>query len=83
LPAGPYEIGAEMLEKWRTGASEFAPTLFGNRPVGRVMATTFCWHSHSGALMALPICILMGEILLRSCLSRACSTGSRSGSGAL
>jgi C4-dicarboxylate transporter DctM subunit len=42
---------------------------FGNAPVGLVMATTFWGHSHSWALTALPLFILMGEILLRSRLS--------------
>lgn len=42
---------------------------FSGAPVGLVMATTFWGHSHSYALTALPLFILMGEILLRSRLS--------------
>lgn len=42
---------------------------FSNAPAGLVLATTFWGHSHSWALTALPLFILMGEILLRSRLS--------------
>ncbi|MGB0498520.1 MAG: TRAP transporter large permease [Rubricella sp.] len=53
-----------------TGVATVALVLFSNAPVGLVMATTFWGHSHSWALTALPLFILMGEILLRSRLSR-------------
>ena len=43
--------------------------LFSNAPIGPIMATTLWGHSHSWALAALPLFILMGEILLRSRLS--------------
>ncbi|HHG90033.1 MAG TPA: TRAP transporter large permease subunit, partial [Devosia sp.] len=43
--------------------------LFSSAPVGQVMATTIWGQSHSWALAALPLFILMGEILLRSRLS--------------
>lgn len=52
------------------GVGAVALMLFSNAPVGLVMATTFWGHSHSWALTALPLFILMGEILLRSRLSR-------------
>ncbi len=42
---------------------------FSNAPVGQVLATTMWGASHSWALAALPLFILMGEILLRSRLS--------------
>lgn len=42
---------------------------FSNAPSGLVVATTFWGHSHSWALTALPLFILMGEILLRSRIS--------------
>ncbi len=42
---------------------------FSSAPVGQVMATTIWGQSHSWALAALPLFILMGEILLRSRLS--------------
>jgi len=42
---------------------------FSNAPAGLVLATTLWGHSHSWALAALPLFILMGEILLRSRLS--------------
>ncbi|MFD1342579.1 TRAP transporter large permease [Litorisediminicola beolgyonensis] len=51
------------------GVAVVALTLFSNAPVGLVMATTFWGHSHSWSLTALPLFILMGEILLRSRLS--------------
>lgn len=53
-----------------TGVATIALALFSNAPVGLVMATTFWGHSHSWSLTALPLFILMGEILLRSRLSR-------------
>jgi tripartite ATP-independent transporter DctM subunit len=43
--------------------------LFSNAPIGPIIATTLWGHSHSWALAALPLFILMGEILLRSRLS--------------
>ena len=42
---------------------------FSNAPAGLILATTFWGHSHSWALTALPLFILMGEILLRSRMS--------------
>ncbi|CRK76453.1 Neu5Ac permease [Nereida ignava] len=42
---------------------------FSNAPSGLVLASTFWGHSHSWALTALPLFILMGEILLRSRMS--------------
>ncbi len=42
---------------------------FANPPAGLVLATTIWGHSHSWSLAALPLFILMGEILLRSRLS--------------
>ncbi|MFV2001703.1 MAG: TRAP transporter large permease [Paracoccaceae bacterium] len=47
----------------------FAMTFFASAPVGPVLATTIWGQSHSWALAALPLFILMGEILLRSRLS--------------
>ena len=46
-----------------------ALVFFSNAPVGQVLATTLWGASHSWALAALPLFILMGEILLRSRLS--------------
>lgn len=43
--------------------------LLSNAPVGPILATTVWGHSHSWSLAALPMFILMGEILLRSKLS--------------
>ncbi|NNU80121.1 TRAP transporter large permease subunit [Halovulum dunhuangense] len=51
------------------GVAAVALVFFSNAPVGLVMATTFWGHSHSWSLAALPLFILMGEILLRSRLS--------------
>ncbi|MFT5007192.1 MAG: tripartite ATP-independent transporter DctM subunit [Yoonia sp.] len=48
---------------------------FSNAPSGLIIATTFWGHSHSWALTALPLFILMGEILLRSRLSDDMFTG--------
>jgi C4-dicarboxylate transporter, DctM subunit len=48
---------------------------FSSAPVGPLLATTFWGHSHSWALTALPLFILMGEILLRSRLSGDMFTG--------
>ncbi len=53
-----------------TGLAIIALTFFSNAPVGLVLATTFWGHSHSWSLTALPLFILMGEILIRSRLSR-------------
>jgi tripartite ATP-independent transporter DctM subunit len=47
----------------------FAMVFFSSAPVGQVLATTIWGQSHSWALAALPLFILMGEILLRSRLS--------------
>ncbi|SDY12565.1 TRAP transporter large permease [Citreimonas salinaria] len=52
-----------------TGVAAVALSFFSNAPVGLVLATTFWGHSHSWSLAALPLFILMGEILLRSRLS--------------
>lgn len=52
------------------GVAAIALFCFTNAPVGLVLATTFWGHSHSWSLAALPLFILMGEILLRSRLSR-------------
>ena len=46
-----------------------AMLLFSGAPMGQVMATTIWGQSHAWALAALPLFILMGEILLRSRLS--------------
>jgi len=46
-----------------------AMVAFTSAPVGQVLATTVWGQSHSWALAALPLFILMGEILLRSRLS--------------
>lgn len=51
------------------GVAAIALAFFSNAPVGLVMATTIWGHSHSWSLAALPLFILMGEILLRSRLS--------------
>jgi C4-dicarboxylate transporter DctM subunit len=47
-----------------------ALVFFSNAPQGPVLATTLWGHSHSWPLAALPLFILMGEILLRSRLSK-------------
>ena len=52
-----------------------AITLFSNAPPGSVLASTFWGHSHSWALTALPLFILMGEILLRSRLGKDMFSG--------
>ncbi|MFQ5437469.1 MAG: TRAP transporter large permease [Paracoccaceae bacterium] len=46
-----------------------AMAFFTSAPVGQVLVTTIWGQSHSWALAALPLFILMGEILLRSRLS--------------
>lgn len=48
---------------------------FSNAPGGLVLATTLWGHSHSWPLAALPLFILMGEILLRSRLSEDMFSG--------
>lgn len=53
-----------------TGVAAFALAFFSNSSVGLNLAVTFWGHSHSWSLTALPLFILMGEILLRSRLSR-------------
>ncbi|MHC9235308.1 TRAP transporter large permease [Pseudooceanicola sp. 502str34] len=50
-------------------------TFFTNAPTGLVLATTLWGHSHSWPLAALPLFILMGEILLRSSLSKDMFSG--------
>lgn len=57
------------------GVAAVALVFFSNAPLGLVLATTFWGHSHSWSLAALPLFILMGEILLRSRLSRDMFTG--------
>lgn len=52
-----------------------AIALFSNAPEGLVLATTLWGHSHSWPLAALPLFILMGEILLRSRLSEDMFSG--------
>ncbi|MEL7516720.1 MAG: TRAP transporter large permease subunit [Pseudomonadota bacterium] len=47
-----------------------ALAFFSNSSVGLNLAVTFWGHSHSWSLTALPLFILMGEILLRSRLSK-------------
>ncbi|WP_026479512.1 TRAP transporter large permease [Ahrensia sp. 13_GOM-1096m] len=49
--------------------------LLSSAPIGPIIATTIWGHSHSWALAALPMFILMGEILLRSRLSDDMFTG--------
>ena len=43
--------------------------LMSSAPIGPILASTIWGHSHSWSLAALPMFILMGEILLRSRLS--------------
>lgn len=52
-----------------------ALVFFSNAPVGLVLATTLWGHSHSWPLAALPLFILMGEILLRSRLAEDMFSG--------
>jgi tripartite ATP-independent transporter DctM subunit len=52
-----------------------AIVFFSNAPQGLVLATTLWGHSHSWPLAALPLFILMGEILLRSRLSEDMFSG--------
>jgi len=47
----------------------FSMVLLSSAPIGPILATTLWGHSHSWALAALPMFILMGEVLLRSRLS--------------
>lgn len=53
-----------------TAVAAVALTFFSNSSVGLNLAVTFWGHSHSWSLTALPLFILMGEILLRSRLSK-------------
>lgn len=48
---------------------------FANAPAGLIIASTFWGHSNSWSLTALPLFILMGEILLRSRMSDDMFTG--------
>ncbi|MGR3485617.1 MAG: TRAP transporter large permease [Paracoccaceae bacterium] len=57
------------------GVALLALVLFSNAPAGLVLATTFWGHSHSWSLAALPLFILMGEVLLRSRLSEDMFSG--------
>ncbi|EYD72764.1 TRAP transporter large permease [Limimaricola hongkongensis] len=69
-------LGAGLWVAISLGAVAFvAMTAFSNAPSGLVLATTFWGHSHSWALTALPLFILMGEILLRSRLSQDMFSG--------
>ncbi len=52
-----------------------AIAVFSTAPEGLVLATTLWGHSHSWPLAALPLFILMGEILLRSKLSEDMFSG--------
>ncbi|MEE9321612.1 MAG: TRAP transporter large permease subunit [Granulosicoccus sp.] len=49
--------------------------LLSSAPIGPIIATTIWGHSHSWALAALPMFILMGELLLRSRLSEDMFSG--------
>ena len=49
--------------------------LFTNTPLAPILATTFWGHSHSWSLAALPLFILMGEILLRARLANDMFSG--------
>lgn len=69
LGAGVWVAFALIL----TGA--FGMLLLSNAPIGPIIATTLWGHSTSWALAALPMFILMGEILLRSRLSQDMFTG--------
>ncbi|MEM5474330.1 TRAP transporter large permease subunit [Hoeflea sp. AS60] len=69
LGAGVWVAFSLML----TGA--LGMLLLSNAPIGPILATTFWGHSTSWALAALPMFILMGEILLRSRLSQDMFTG--------
>lgn len=69
LGAGVWVAFALMV----TGA--FGMFLLSNAPIGPIIATTLWGHSTSWALAALPMFILMGEILLRSRLSQDMFTG--------
>ncbi len=57
------------------GVALIALMAFSNAPAGLVLATTLWGHSHSWSLAALPLFILMGEVLLRSRLSEDMFTG--------
>src|SRR6056297_935564 len=58
-----------------TAVAGIALMFFSNASVGPNLATIFWGHSHSWSLTALPLFILMGEILLRSRLSRDMFSG--------
>lgn len=58
-----------------TAVAGAALLFFSNAAVGPNLATVFWGHSHSWSLTALPLFILMGEILLRSRLSRDMFSG--------
>ena len=53
-----------------SAVAAIALAFFSNSSVGLNLAVTFWGHSHSWSLTALPLFILMGEILLRSKLSK-------------
>ncbi|PRY95006.1 tripartite ATP-independent transporter DctM subunit [Hasllibacter halocynthiae] len=57
------------------GVALVALLAFSNAPAGLVLATTLWGHSHSWSLAALPLFILMGEVLLRSRLSEDMFSG--------
>lgn len=58
-----------------TATGMLGMAFLSNAPIGPILATTIWGHSHSWALAALPMFILMGEILLRSKLSDDMFTG--------
>lgn len=70
LLAGGVWVAISLL-----GVALAGLTFFSNAPTGLVLATTLWGHSHSWPLAALPLFILMGEILLRSRLSQDMFTG--------
>ncbi len=63
-------IGMALL-----GAGVAAMILFTDRPIGDAMATTIWSHTSLWGLSALPLFILMGEILFRSKLSETLFAG--------
>ncbi|OOY18102.1 TRAP transporter large permease subunit [Thioclava sp. DLFJ4-1] len=70
LLAGGVWVALSLLIVALAGLS-----FFSGAPTGLVMATTLWGHSHSWPLAALPLFILMGEILLRSRLSEDMFSG--------
>ncbi|OWY04348.1 TRAP transporter large permease subunit [Thioclava sp. IC9] len=70
LLAGGVWVALSLLIVALAGLS-----FFSGAPTGLVMATTLWGNSHSWPLAALPLFILMGEILLRSRLSEDMFSG--------